>query len=121
MSYSLPVSVAYGTDPKRVEQILVEIAQEAVREGVEGLLDEPVPSVSLIPGFGDSSLDFSLSVEIRQFTDQFPIQSELRKRILERFDREKIEMPFPTRTVQFDSPTLAALTGAGEKPGPDKS
>jgi len=121
MFYSLPVSVAYGTDPKWVEQILVEIAQEAVREGVEGLLEEPAPSVSLIPGFGDSSLDFSLSVQIRQFTDQFTIQSELRKRILERFDREKIEMPFPTRTVQFHLPTLAALRSAGEKPGPNES
>jgi small-conductance mechanosensitive channel len=85
------------------------------------LLEEPVPSVSLIPGFGDSSLDFSLNVQIRQFTDQFTIQSELRKRILERFEREKIEMPFPTRTVQLAAPTLAALTRAGEKPGPDKS
>jgi len=121
MSYSLPVSVAYGTDPRRVEQILVEIAQEAVRDGVAGLLDEPAPSVSLIPGFGASSLDFSLNLQIRQFTDQYDIQSELRKRILERFDREKIKMPFPTRTLQFDPPTLAALRSAGEKPGPDES
>jgi small-conductance mechanosensitive channel len=121
MSYALPVSVAYGTDPQRVERILVEIAQQAARDGVEGLLGEPAPSVSLIPGFGDSSLDFSLSVQIRQFTDQYLVQSELRKRILARFDREGIEMPFPTRTVQLDQPTLAAMRGLGEKPGPENS
>jgi small-conductance mechanosensitive channel len=121
MAYSLPVSVAYGTDPQRVEKILVEIAQEAVRDGVEGLLGEPAPSASLIPGFGASSLDFSLGVQIRQFTDQYNVQSDLRKRILARFDREGIEMPFPTRTVQLDQPTLAAMRSASGKAGPEKS
>jgi small-conductance mechanosensitive channel len=121
MSYSLPVSVAYGTDPQRVEKTLVEIAQQAAREGVEGLLGEPAPTVRLIPGFAESSLDFSLTVQIRQFADQYPVQSELRKRILERFDREGIEMPFPTRTVQLDQPTLDAMRGVGGKPGPENS
>ena len=120
MSYSLPVSVSYGTDPKRVETILVEIARQAARDGVEGLLREPPPSVSLIPGFGPSSLDFSLNVQLGQFTDQYLVQSELRKRILARFDQEGIRMPFPTRTVQLDPPTLEAIS-AGAKPRPESS
>jgi len=121
MSCSLPVSVAYGTAPQRVERILVEVAQEAARDGVEGLLGEPAPSASLIPGFGESSLDFSLNVQVRQFTDQYLVQSELRKRILERFGREGISMPFPTRAVQLDQPTLDAMRGPGAKPGPESS
>ena len=71
MSYSLPVNVVYGTDPNRVEKVLLEAAHEAIRDGLEGLLANPEPSVSFIPGFGDSSLDFSLNLQVRQFTDQY--------------------------------------------------
>jgi small-conductance mechanosensitive channel len=103
MAYVLPVSVAYGTDPTRVERVLLEVAQQALRDGVEGLLAEPAPVARLIPGLGQSSLDFSLAVQIRQFTDQFPVQSELRKRILKRFEEEGIQIPFPTQTIQLQS------------------
>ncbi|HLY62953.1 MAG TPA: mechanosensitive ion channel family protein [Terriglobia bacterium] len=110
MSYSLPVSVAYGTDPRRVEKILVEVAQQAASDGVEGLLSQPEPSASLIPGFGASSLDFSLNLQVRQFSDQYSVQSELRKRILARFQKEGIEMPFPTRSLVLDKSVVASLS-----------
>ncbi|HEV2351691.1 MAG TPA: mechanosensitive ion channel family protein [Terriglobia bacterium] len=119
MVYSLPVSVAYGTDPARVEKILLEEAGQAARDGVEGLLTVPEPSVRLIPGFGASSLDFSLNVQVRQFTDQYLVQSELRKRILDRFQKEGIEMPFPTRAVVLEQSvmdSLAALTPTSGQP-----
>jgi small-conductance mechanosensitive channel len=99
MGFPLRVSVAYGTDPARVESALLEVTQQAIRDGVEGLLGEPAPFVRFIPGFGESSLDFSLIVHLRQFTDQFLVQSELRQRIMKRFEEDAIPIPFPTRTV----------------------
>ena len=36
---------------------------------------------------------------MREFTDQFPVQHELRKRLFKRFKEEGIEIPFPQRTV----------------------
>jgi small-conductance mechanosensitive channel len=121
MSYVLPVGVAYGTDPRRVEKILVEIAQQAASDQVEGLLAEPAPFARFIPGFGDSSLDFSLIVQVRQFTDQYAVQSELRKRIVERFHSEGIEFPFPTRTLVLDksvTESLAASARSSPQPAP---
>lgn len=114
MSYVLPVSVAYGSDPAHVEKVLVEVAGQAARDGVEGLLAVPAPFVRFIPGFGDSSLDFSLIVQVRQFTDQYPVQHELRKRIVEQFQKEGIGIPFPTRTIQLDPSALKSL-GFGPK------
>jgi small-conductance mechanosensitive channel len=111
MCYTLPVSVVYGTDPNRVEKVLLEAAQEAIRDGLEGLLPNPAPSVAFIPGFGQSSLDFQLSVQVRQFTDQYPVQSELRKRILKKFQDAGIDMPFPTRTLVLDKSTKSLLNG----------
>jgi small-conductance mechanosensitive channel len=109
MAYSLPVSVAYGTDPRLVEEILLEVAQQAASDGVEGLLAQPEPTARLMPGFGPSSLDFSLIVQVRQFTDQYFVQSELRKRILDRFQKEGIEMPFPTQNLVLDKSVVSSL------------
>jgi small-conductance mechanosensitive channel len=103
MSTAVTVKVAYGTDPAKVEKLLLEAAREALRDGLEGLLAMPEPGVSFNPGFGDSALEFTLGLQIRQFTDQFSVQSDLRGRILAKFERAGIVMPFPTRTLVLDA------------------
>jgi len=55
--------------------------------------------VRFIPGFGPSSLDFTLICQVAAYSDQFLVQHELRKRIFKRFREEGIEFPFPTHTV----------------------
>ncbi len=114
MSYTLPVSVEHGTDPNRVEKVLLEAAHEALRDGLEGLLANPKPSVAFSPGFGESSLNFSLSLQLRQFTDQYPVQNDLRKRIVKKFQEAGIKMPFPTRTLVLDK-SSQDLLGGGSK------
>jgi len=98
MSLSVPVSVSYNSDIDKLERILTEEAKKAVGE-VSGLLGDPEPAVRFIPGFGESSLDFTLVCHVREFTDQFPVQHEIRKRILKRFREEGIEIPFPHKVV----------------------
>jgi small-conductance mechanosensitive channel len=100
MALLIPVSVSYDSDPEQVEAILVEEAAKAVGE-VPGLLAEPAPFVRFIPGFGDSSLDFTLICQVREFVDQYLAQHELRKRIFRRFRGEGIEIPFPQRVVHL--------------------
>ncbi|HAS18360.1 MAG TPA: mechanosensitive ion channel family protein, partial [Nitrospiraceae bacterium] len=90
--------VSYSSDPERVERILVEEAKKAVGD-IQGLLGDPEPFVRFIPGFGESSLDFTLICQVREFVDQYVAQHELRKRIFRRFKQEGIEIPFPHRTV----------------------
>jgi small-conductance mechanosensitive channel len=99
MSLDIRVSVRPGTDARRVEKILVEVAQQAAIDGLDGLLAAFAPDAKLIPGFGPSSLDFTLGVKVRRFVDQFAVQSELRKQILERFHKEGIEMAMPMQTI----------------------
>jgi len=98
VSLSIPVSVSYSSDPDQVERVLLEVAKTATAE-IPGLLAEPAPSVQLIPGFGDSALNFSINYSVTEFLAQYQVQHELRKRILKRLRREQIEMPFPSRTV----------------------
>jgi small-conductance mechanosensitive channel len=98
MSLLISVGVSYQSDPEQVEQILVEEATSAAGH-VEGLLSEPAAFVRFIPGFGDSSLNFTLICRVATFVDQYLVQHELRKRIFARFQREGISIPFPQRDV----------------------
>ena len=100
MALQLNIGVSYGSNSRRVEEILVDEAKRAAGE-IEGLLAEPAPIVRFIPGFGDFSLNFTLICQVREFVDQYYVQHELRHRILERFGREDIKIPFPQRTIHL--------------------
>jgi small-conductance mechanosensitive channel len=104
MSLLISIGVSYDCDPGRVEQVLVDEATAAAESGkIEGLLADPAPFVRFIPGFGDSSLDFTLICRVATFVDQYLVQHELRKRIFARFRNEGISIPFPQRDVHLYS------------------
>jgi len=98
ISVSIPVGVDYSCDPDQVEAVLLDVARTASAE-LPALLNEPEPLVRFTPGFGDSALQFTLTCTVSEFSEQSVVQHELRKRILKRFRAEKIDMPFPTRTI----------------------
>jgi len=98
MSVSIPVGVDYSCDPDHVEAVLLDVASKAAAD-LPSMLGEPAPVVRFMPGFGDSALQFTLTCHVSEFSEQFRVQHELRKRILKRFRVEKIDMPFPTRTI----------------------
>jgi small-conductance mechanosensitive channel len=100
MAVLIPIGTSYDSDPEHVERVVLEEAQKAMGQ-VSGLLAEPAPFVRFIPGFGASSLDFTLICQVREFTDQYLVQHELRKRIFKRFKEEGIEIPFPQRVVHL--------------------
>jgi small-conductance mechanosensitive channel len=98
MAIQVQVSVSNDSDIDLVERVLLEEATNAAGV-IPGMLAEPAPTVTFEPGFGDSSLGFTVGCNVQEFADQFRVRQQLRKVILKRFLREKIEMPFPTRTV----------------------
>lgn len=98
----LPISVGYDSAPERVEQILLDEAQAVARDRPDLVTARP-PVVRLLPGFGDSALDFTLYYEVPDFEQQAPAQDELRRRILRRFREVGIEIPFPQRVLHMRS------------------
>jgi small-conductance mechanosensitive channel len=100
ITVSVVVRVDYSSDPVKIERILLEEAKKAIGN-VPGLLAEPQPSAQLAPGFGESSLDFTLSCWAGEYTEQYLAQHELRKRILARLREEGIGIPLPQRTVHL--------------------
>lgn len=112
MSLLVPVSVSYDCDPDIVERVLVEEALAGAPE-IPGLLADPAPFVRFIPGFGSSSLDFTLICQVGEFVDQYLVQHELRKRVFKRFRKEGIEIPFPIRTVYIKDSSGGPLAVPG--------
>ncbi len=102
LALHIPVGVSYDADIDLVEQTLLEVAQKTIGE-LPGLVGAPAPQVRFIPGFGESSLDFTLVVQVREFADQVPVQHELRKRIFKAFKAKSIEIPYPHRTIHMRS------------------
>jgi small-conductance mechanosensitive channel len=110
MSASVLVSVGYDTDPDHVERVLLDVARRALAE-VPGMVSEPAPSVSFDPGFGESSLGFTLGFQVAEFANQFGVKTELRKRILRRFREEGIVIPYPARTVYLEASSTQKSAG----------
>jgi small-conductance mechanosensitive channel len=111
LGLGLKVSVEYSADPDHVEAVLLDEATRAIGE-VPGLLAVPAPSVSLIPGFGEYSLDFTVGYHVAAFVDQYPVQHELRKRILRRLQWEGITVPV--------APVPMSNTGHGPSARPSR-
>ncbi len=96
---NIPVSVAYGNNPERIKEILLEIAQDAI-EHTEYLLDEPSPTV-FFTEFADSSLNFILRVWAQKYNLPDEVKDTINCRIAERFAQEGIEIPFPQMDIRL--------------------
>ena len=83
MGVSILVPLNYNSDPSQVERALTEVASAAVGQ-IPGLLKEPAPLARLIPGFGENSMDFTLTCQVAEYADQSLAEHELRKRIYRR-------------------------------------
>jgi small-conductance mechanosensitive channel len=96
--FSVPVGVAYASNPEQVRDLLLEVARNH-----RDVLAEPAPEV-IFESFGDSSLNFVLRVfSVNQVETPLRLRSELYFSIFRVFVEHDIEMPFPQRDVHVRS------------------
>ena len=105
----VPVGVAYGSDLKLLQQLLLEAAGEHPKA-----LRDPSPVV-LFNEFGDNSLNFELGVWTQEMTAT-PIHftSEMNFIIEQKLRENDIEIPFPQRDLHVRSGLPAAAEASSE-------
>jgi MscS family membrane protein len=91
----IKVGVAYDSDLKKVQRILVSIAEQN-----ETVLPDPTPRVRF-RNFGDSALELELLCWIDPPELRGQITHELNWAIKEEFQKQGIEIPFPQREVRI--------------------
>ncbi|GLS40253.1 mechanosensitive ion channel protein [Mesorhizobium tianshanense] len=93
----IQIGVAYGSDARRVHEILLDIARNHPL-----VLKNPEPFV-LFAAFADSSLNFEVRVFLADVSNGILVQNDIRFAILDAFKAEGIEIPFPQRDIHMRS------------------
>lgn len=100
MAVTIGMGVHYASDLAKVERVTCEVAAEVMREAPGGVPDF-IPSIRYHT-FGESSINFSVTLRAKTFVDQFPIKHDFIKRIHARFAREGIVIPYPIRALNYE-------------------
>jgi small-conductance mechanosensitive channel len=96
---SLPVGVAYDSDPQAVKRILLEVASK------EPMVYRGEQPAVIFGELAESALNFNLAVciDIRAYAERV-VKSSLYFAIFEEFKKAGIEIPFPQRVVHVRTP-----------------
>jgi small-conductance mechanosensitive channel len=101
------LGVAYGTPPKQVIDLLLQVAK-----ATPGIIEKPQPAI-LFTGFGSNSLDFKVRAWTDNYDEWISVHSDLTLRIHDAIVAAGIEIPVPQRDLHLrsiDPDVKAALT-----------
>lgn len=98
------IGVAYDSDTKLVESILLECAKKE-----STVLATPAPYV-IFSEFADSSINFTLRCYLKNLDTAFPTGNALKHSILTSLKDHGIKVPFPQTDIHFDKSFVHAFT-----------
>jgi len=105
--FKIPVGVAYDTDVRLVEKLLLEVAKDN-----KDVLNNPEPTVRF-EGFGESSLNFILLVWNKNLINRRGrLMSDINFAIFDKLKQHDIEIPFPQRDLHIRSGPIDIKSGS---------
>lgn len=90
----VPFTVEYGNDPDKV----IKLITAALKKNIKGTMKEPAPDVVFV-NMNDFSLDFRARFWVEHYGDAYAKKLETTDLIYETLGKNKIGIPFPTRTI----------------------
>ena len=108
-------SAAYGTNPRMVHDLLLEIATKD-----PSVLKSPPPFVVFL-GFGESALNFELRFHVKDVLEGSVIATRIRFAIVEAFEAQGVQIPFMQRDLNIKAADfenlIQRLQPAAKPPG----
>ncbi len=100
MSVIIQCGVSYDSNLGEVERVTIETAKDVLKK-VQGAQSEFEPFLRYHT-FGDSSINFSITLRVKEVVNQYLIIHEFIKALHKRYNKEGINIPFPMRTIQME-------------------
>lgn len=97
MSVIVHCGVSYDSDLEKVERVTIETAKR-VLQSTKGGVGEFEPFIRYNK-FGDSNIEFSIILRVKEFTDKYLMTHEFVKELMRRYKEENIEISYPVRKV----------------------
>lgn len=113
----IPVAVDYESDLRHVEKVTLEVARETLK-AVDPTLATFEPHL-YFHTFGEFSLNMTVVLAVRDYFDQYRLRHEFMIRLIERYEAEGINIPFPIKEFEMELSTEgldADRPGRLEKP-----
>lgn len=99
-----PIGISYSSDVRQAIELSVEAASQ-----VERVLEIPKP-VCHLKGFGDNSIDLELRYWLRDPRNGLSnVRNEILLKILDAFQENGIEFPFPQRELHINQPVQVKI------------
>ncbi len=100
--FPVDVGVHYDSDLEHVQQVTCEVARQILRTTPGGVPDfEPFVRYCAL---GESAIQLRVVLRAQEFSGKELLVHEFIKALQKRYTREKIVIPFPTRTVEIQRP-----------------
>ena len=97
------VGLAYGSDPQRAEDVLLQVAEDHERVLTYNRNQKPIV---IFEDFGDNALKFSLYfwIAVERTMDTLRVSSDIRHKIAEALKKENLVIAYPQRDIHIKTP-----------------
>jgi small-conductance mechanosensitive channel len=100
--FYLELGVAYDSDLEKVERVTLNTAKQILMntDGADSSFDP----VMRFHTFGDSSINFTVMLRVKEYVYQYPVKHAFIKALHKAYLANGIEIPFPIRTLIHKTP-----------------
>ena len=100
LAVKIEVGVHYSSDLDHIERVTKEVAQEVMQQTAGGVPDfEPLVWFHT---FDTSSINMTVTLQAKEFYDNYTVRHEFIKRLHKRYKQEGITIPYPIRAINYD-------------------
>jgi len=99
LAQSIIIGVSYDEDVDQVLKIMNEAVSNAIKNSEYS--SKSFAPIIWFEDFADSALQFRVIIRAKNFQSQAFLVSEIKREIFYAFKKNKIDVPFPTRTVHL--------------------